>query len=225
MTNIRKLMARLNPGSAQYGMIVRGGIPDLTTEDIAGALGMVPQGLGREILCHIWWPDGARTTRAELLSALTQAQFDEWSRLADQLRAAQLAEHLAEHDGRGSLRRARRDLETARAQMWPAIGPRSRYGAIRLAVLTEMAAPNLCTHCAGRGNLMLETVLVACAHCKGLGRVGISGRKRAAAIGCDESTYREGWQLPYEYLHELCVTAEQDAAICMSEALGQRIAA
>ena len=35
-------------------------------EDVAHALGRVKAGIGREVLCLIWWPDGARLTAKDL---------------------------------------------------------------------------------------------------------------------------------------------------------------
>ena len=49
MSDVRKLLARLNPASMQYDG-ARGGFGGMTAQDIAGALGMVPYGLGREVM-------------------------------------------------------------------------------------------------------------------------------------------------------------------------------
>ena len=48
MTDPRRLVARLNPTTVRYD-VGRGGIPDLTAQDIAAALAFVPAGLGREV--------------------------------------------------------------------------------------------------------------------------------------------------------------------------------
>lgn len=220
--NVRKLMARLNPGTIRYDGGGGGGIPTLTPQDVAGALGMVPDSLGRELLCHLWWPDGARLTRRDLHDKLAIVQFEEFDRLMDTLRAAQLAAHLAEHDGLGSRTKAQTRLEDVRAQMWPGIGPHTRYRFVREAVLAEMATPAICTACAGRGQILRETLVVVCATCNGIGRKQVSARRRATAIGCDESSYRRSWRLPYEYLLAYCVDAEDKAARLMKSALGNQ---
>ncbi len=53
MAHVGKLLARLNPTTVRYD-IGRGGMPELTPQDIAGALAMVPAGLGRELICRLW---------------------------------------------------------------------------------------------------------------------------------------------------------------------------
>ncbi|REN10513.1 hypothetical protein DSI35_10890, partial [Mycobacterium tuberculosis] len=69
MANVRELMARLGPSTVKFDT-GRGGTPDLTNQDIAAALGMVPAGLGRELLEACWWPDGAALRRHKLRDAV-----------------------------------------------------------------------------------------------------------------------------------------------------------
>jgi hypothetical protein len=214
MANVRKLIARLNPASIRYG-VGRGGIPELTPQDIAGALGMVPNGLGREIFCHLWWPDGARLTQAQLLDYLVRAQFEEWSRRADILRAAQIAHYLADDPGR-----AKAQLQAAKDQMWPGIAGHTIYRLIRLAVLLEMAAPSLCQSCGGRGEVKQVSLMVQCDECHGEGRRGRSDRQRAASINRDISNYVRTWRGPYEWLYAHCRDAEDKAVHQFEAALG-----
>ncbi len=63
MTDPRRLLARLNPSTIRYDTLP-GGVPELTAQDIAHALGLVPVGLGREVLQACWWPDGAALRRS-----------------------------------------------------------------------------------------------------------------------------------------------------------------
>lgn len=226
--DVRKMLARLNPAVCRFD-IGRGGIPEWTPQDVAAALGMVPAGLGRELLCFLWWPDGAAITREDLMDLLRDAQLDEWMRRRHNLEAAQLAVHIAEEqaDGthgpmRGTLSRARSELAGAKADMWPNVGPQSLYKPIREAILREMAAPELCRHCGGRGQAMIDSRVITCQHCGGFGRAKVSDRRRADAIGRDEKTYRQAWRLPYEWLFDVCVVAEKDAANALRDALGMR---
>lgn len=69
MGNVSELMARLGPSSVKLDA-GRGGTPDLTNQDIAAALGMVPTGLGRELLEACWWPDGAALRSHRLRGAV-----------------------------------------------------------------------------------------------------------------------------------------------------------
>jgi|SRR6185437_6629580 len=214
MGNVRKLVARLNPASIRYGA-GRGGIPELTPQDIAGALGMVREGLGREIFCHLWWPDGAKLTQAQLFEYLVRAQFEEWNRRADILRAAQIAHYLADDQAR-----AKAQLQAAKEQMWPGIAGHTVYHMIRLAVVLELSAPNLCEVCGGRGEVLRGSLTIPCGECHGEGRRGRSDRQRAAMIHRDEANYRRTWRGPYEYLYRHCKDAEDKAVHQLESALG-----
>lgn len=220
MNDPRKLVARLNAASMKYE-IGSGGLPELTPADISGALGMVPQDIGYEVFCALWWPSSARLRYGDLLSELSKVQFAEFSRLIDLLRAAQLSAHLADEDGLGSLFRAKRELDCVKALMWPGIGPNTRYKPIRIAVLGELSAPAICGGCAGRGSLRKDALVIMCPLCGGVGRKQVSDRRRAISIGVNESNYRRSWRLPYEYLFEFCRDAEQKTATALHQALGR----
>ena len=68
--NPREAMGRLGPTTVKFDIGRGGGKPDLTNQDIAAALGMVPAGLGRELLEACWWPDGAALRRHRLRDAV-----------------------------------------------------------------------------------------------------------------------------------------------------------
>ena len=226
MTDPRKLLARLNPQNARYE-IGSGGRPEWTSGDIAAALGMVRNLLGREILCAVWWPDGSQLTREALLANLRDLQLAEWVNRARRLECAHLAEHLAaelaaeKHGPMGAtLHHARADVAAARAMMWPRLGPASLYAAIRTAVLAEMLDPHLCTECRGTAHVMMGGLLVPCGVCKGSGHSKASDDARARSLGRDPKTYRTTWRDPYEWLLDLCATAERAAAHQFTQALG-----
>lgn len=218
MTDVRKLLARLNPAVCRFD-IGRGGLPELTPQDIAAAVGMVPAGLGRELMCRLWWPDGAQLATKELDALLRQAMFVEWLRRARRLEAAKLALHVAEEDRHGSVHRARSEVEAARAECWPKVGP--AYKLLRVAVLDEMASPPQCQKCYGRGNVKTRTtVLVTCTACDGRGTVPVSDRQRAAALGVNESSFRRTWRGAYLWLLAHCTDAEAEARRQLSRRLG-----
>ncbi len=226
MTDPRKLLARLNPQQARYE-IGSGGCPEWTAQDIAAALGMVRNLLGREILCAVWWPDGSQLTREALLANLRDLQLAEWVNRARRLECAHLAEHLAaelaaeKHGPMGAtLHHARADVAAARAMMWPRLGPASLYAAIRTAVLAEMLDPHLCTECRGTAHVMMGGLLVPCGVCKGSGHSKASDDARARSLGRDAKTYRRTWRDPYEWLLDLCATAERAAGHQLAAALG-----
>jgi hypothetical protein len=225
--NVRKLLARLNPSSARFE-IHHGGAPELTAQDIAGALGMIDDALAREVFCAVWWPDGAQLNRAALDRMLREAQLREWLRLRRELEAAKLALHIAQDDldgtyssrasQRQALQQATDQLDAVKARQWPAVGP--IYRAVRRAVLAELSTPELCPHCQGRGEVRVGDRLLTCQYCEGHGRAPVSDRKRAAMIERDEAGYRRVWRPVYEWTLALCAGAETRGARALERTLG-----
>jgi len=228
--HIGKVMARMNPRSPQLGG-VGGGRPELESTDIAGALAFVPPGLGRELLCRIWWPDGAALNAKELDKALMEVQVEEWKNRMDLMVTAQIAELQA----RTPIERARTkaQLEACKARIWPLPGvldrrdtmhrneTKTRYEAIREAVLFEMSVASRCAACSGRGSVRTtDGRIISCSPCNGLGLVRISDRGRAKLIGRDESTYRDRWRPVYEFTLLRCQDAYGPAHRAYIKALG-----
>jgi hypothetical protein len=217
MTDVRKLLGRLNPTVCRFDT-GRGGVPELTAQDIAAGLGMIPAGLGREIVCLVWWPDGARLSRDALYSEITRVIANERSRQLRNVEAARLAQHLAAAGSRDAMRAAAAAEESARAALWPNLSP--KYRKVRDAVLSEIASPSLCTKCRGRGYTISRSgVHTACGHCEGRGSVPVSDRQRAAAIGVNETVYRRTWRGLYQYLYTACTDAEAAALAQLSRVL------
>jgi hypothetical protein len=219
--HIGKLLARLNPASARYGA-VGGGVPELTPQDIAAALAFVPAGIGREIICRLWWPDGAALAAKDLDRMLMDAQLGEWKRRMDAMVTSQIAVAVA--DSLVARSRALARLDAARAHLWPRLGSESCYAAIRGAVLAEIAAASHCTKCDGRGHLMENARIVSCQPCFGSGIIKFGDRARAASIDRDESTYRRAWKPVYEWTERLCQDAVGPASRSLREALDQEAA-
>lgn len=203
-----EMMARLNPATVRYD-IGRGGMPELTPQDIAAAIGLVPQGLGRELMCRLWWPDGAQLAPKELDRLLMEAQLGEWRRRADALINAQLRAELA--DNEHQRRRAASAVDEAKELIWPRVGPGSPYAAIRMAVLAEMSAVCLCPACRGRGFLLAQGKVAACTFCETTGRAKVSDRNRAELVGVNRETYRTAVAVVYEWLLNFCTEAIEPA--------------
>lgn len=229
MANVRELLARLNPTTVKYDIGMGGGAPELTAQDIAGALAYVPAGLGREVFCHLWWPDGASLTRERLSMAIGQ---EVWRQVETQLRKLATArlELLIEQDsalGRNAVTDEQRrriasleaKLSAAAARTWPT--DPYMVTRIRSAVLAEMSKPNHCGTCKGRGEVMVKETKRICPTCSGRRILPLSSRDRARAIGRDESTYRESWRPMYEWLWNRLNDAEQAAAHDFMRALGR----
>ena len=227
MANVRELMARLGPTTVKFDT-GRGGTPDLTNQDIAAALGMVPAGLGRELLEACWWPDGAALRRHKLRDAVialvTPELRRQQRRLADARTELGIAEVCMGWAGAVTVeQRAERDraahrLGQIKAQCWP-ISTLESLPTLAMAVIGEIAHRPHCASCEGKGQKLSGELLMKCKVCGGSGLGQASDRRRATAIGRDESSYRERWRGVYEWLLDTMWEAEQDAAAAMARSL------
>lgn len=236
MTDARKLLARLNPGSIQYG-VSRGGIPELTPQDIAGALGFIRDAFDRELFCALWWPDGSRLNRGEFDLMLRNRQMGEYLRRQRALVVARLAVDVAQdevegthggiHNVKRALSHARAELDEAKARAWPAwqrptkagqTPEASRYSAIRKAVLEEIAEPRRCKTCGGRGHVRKDSLVIGCTSCAGTGQWPHSERRRAETIGLAHQVFPR-WSGVYEWTYRLCKSADTRANKLMKDNL------
>ena len=213
--HVGKLMARLNPKNVRFD-VGAGGTPEFTPADVAAALAMVPAGLGRELLCRVWWPDGAALTAHELRTLLDGALFGEWRTRADAMVTAQIMVATAGENSRRQ-RIARQALDTAKARMWPSIG--ETYTRLRDAVVEELCDPRLCPDCSGRGHIAARDTERACTRCEGIGQVPRGPTWRAERLGMKHSSYLQRWDGVYLWLLERCMEAMQSADRAMSEAV------
>ena len=228
MGNVRELMARLGPSTVKFDT-GRGGMPDLTNQDIAAALGMVPAGLGRELLEACWWPDSAALRRHRLRDAVIALVTPELRRQQRKLADARTDLGLAEvcmgwagavtAEQRAERDRAAQRLGQVKAQCWP-ISTLESLPTLAAAVVGEIAKRPECDTCEGRGQRASGEVMVCCKACSGSGLGPISDRRRAAALGRDEAAYRRSWKPVYEWMLSMMQEAEQEAAWHMRSALG-----
>mgnify|MGYP000895375213 CR=1 FL=1 len=227
MANVRELLGRLNQQTIRYD-VGRGGIPELSNQDIAAALAFVEPGLGRELLEACWWPDGAALRRKQLrdaVIALVQPELRrQWQLLADARTELGIAKACMGWGGavtpeqQRELERATARLERVTAECWPRTTLES-LPTLAQAVIREIAHRSLCGDCGGRGQLVAGELVVTCATCGGHGVVPMSDRKRAAAIGRDEAAYRRNWRGVYEWLLVRMRNAESAAAAQLRRAL------
>lgn len=234
MADVREMLGRLNAQTIKMD-IGRGGTAELTNQDIAAALGMVDAGLGRELLEACWWPDGAALRRTQLRDAVLDLVQPELRRQAALLTDARTSygiacacigwsgpvtrEQLAEKE------RAAARLDQVQLQCWPRNAVESLPTLVR-AVITEMAQRALCSDCNGHGEVALAPAkpgkrVRSCVTCAGSGAVPVSDRRRAAAIGRDESTYRAKWRGMYVWLLSHFREAESRAAGNLKSALSK----
>ncbi|WP_329894335.1 hypothetical protein [Stenotrophomonas sp. SMYL20] len=232
--NPREMMARLGPSTVKFDIGRGGGKPDLTNQDIAAALGMVPAGLGRELLEACWWPDGAALRQGALRDAILSLVMPELARQARKLTEVhldlQLAEAAVSFAGRSptttqrnEVARCRSELAVARAATWPK-NTADHLPAIARAAIGELSGGNKCMACGGRQYSMEEAKVTMCKECRGTGLEPNPDRRRALAIGCDPSDYPRRWRVVYEWIlvkmsdamagaeRQFVVTLSRDAA-------------
>lgn len=229
MSNVRKLMCRLNPSTVRYD-VGQGGKPELTAQDIAAALGMVPDVYARDIFTAIWWENG-RTQ--ESIGRVRTALLREYSRRCRAYEIAKLDLHIFECEaaalGKGKVTRAdhsagqrRREVHRlAHDARWP--WSAAAYPAMVVAVLDEIGNPDRCSECGGRGEVDgFAGVKKQCTACTGGGHAPLAKRQRAHRIGVTESSYRGAWFAPYEWLVEHVAERERDVARKLRDILDTR---
>lgn len=228
MEQFYRLLARLNQAVARYDVGRGGGAPVLTPQDVAAALGMIPAGIGREILIAAAWPDGARLTPGKLSDAIAIKVRAEMDRRHRALQIARLDLHIAQENAaarraitdedRREIERLQHKVEQAKAQVW-------RYDAqmhvrIREAAVDEFSRPNHCETCAGRGALIVNDLKVDCPVCKKQCVVPVSDTKRAGALDVSRTDYRRAWAGLYEYVFGLIRDEAVGASRAFNSALG-----
>lgn len=226
--NPREAMGRLGPTTVKFDIGRGGGKPDLTNQDIAAALGMVPAGLGRELLEACWWPDAAALRRHKLRDAVIALVTPELQRQQRRLAEARTDLGLAEvcigwagaatAEQRANRDAAQQRLGRVKAQCWP-ISTLESLPTLAMAVINEIAQRPHCGSCEGRGQTLSGELLMTCKACGGSGLGQVSDRRRAAAIERDEAGYRRTWKPVYEWLLTKMVEAEQEASWHMRNAL------
>ena len=198
---------------------IRERVGDMTPEQ-SGALGFVPDGLGR-LVFEVCWTPSAPLLRSRLHEAVVELVLPELARQTRVLVEAHLDLQLAQaalawsrsptQAQRMSAERARGRLAAVRAMTWPRTTLES-LPALVGAVVAEIAGRNHCPECAGRKEHLVGELVVPCAGCKGQGVLPMSDRSRALAIKRDPAEYRRKWRLAYEWLLDQLREAEAVAA-------------
>ncbi|WP_058982022.1 hypothetical protein [Stenotrophomonas thermophila] len=234
MNKARELLAsRMGPKTQRFDACGGGGRPELTTQDIAAAMAYVQDGLGRELMEALWWPESASRRREQLRKAVIGLVAPEFIRQMHGLATARTEFGIAKacmgwggsqvtDAQRRELLRTENALDEARAAAWPN-NTMEQLGVLAGAVIEEMAGACECSRCGGKKVLRDPSVagVVNCDSCGGSGFDPLSGRKRAAAIGADWSAYSRFWRPVYEWMLFNFRAAEARAARQFSKALTQ----
>lgn len=225
MVDRREMLARLNAQTVRFDVGQGGGAPSLTTSDIAAALGMVPAGLGREVMEAVYLPDGAIRHRGKLAEAVLAIVRPEFTRRAralaeaeDDLNFSKEMVSLSRRSMSDAQRRILRDREAAvvlaRAQAWP----KNTYQHLSRmvdAVVLELASGNRCPACLGAG-IVND---MGCKDCRCTGIEPLPDRRRAMAIECHPTDYPKRWKPVFEWLLAELNQAGEIAARQLSRAL------
>lgn len=218
--DVRKMMGRLYAQTVRYDT-GRGGMPEVTPQDIAAAVGMCQHELARETFCWIWWPQSpASTARArELLLRVVLTEFNERYAAVEEARRrlhslealAALSNRVPE-DLQRNIYRMKAVVRQLHATVWPS--KMERYPTIIDAVITEMREPRHCPDCEGRGTADRGFLKHDCLRCAGTGHVGEFNAWRAVQLGVSETRFRSTWlpiyQWVYAKIEELVYIAARD---------------
>lgn len=225
--NVRKLLSRLNAATVRYDT-GRGGIPEMTPQDVAALLSRVTNHLARDVLCLAWWPDGAALSRGAIADAIRAEVMTEFSRRHKAAQIARLDLHLIEceiaarrsrkREDEQSRSRAQSAVDATRASLWPSASMHM-YPAIVAAALRELCSPRLCKACHGRGDAITSAGPRRCDSCDGVGVREWSHVSRAEALSVNVDTYRSTWRPVYEWTLALVEGLEQTAALQLSRVL------
>jgi hypothetical protein len=223
--NPRELLARLNVPAVRYE-IGRGGIPDLTNIDVAGALGFIEDKFARDVFSSIWWPDG-RADNVELHQEVLHRIIREGHRRDTALIAARMELHIAEGALEGKRFKTAFDeriiqdckiaIDRARNQSWwwsPKVYSRLFGCAVR-----EIRDPRHCMICHGRGETQREALKVICAACIGTGVRDRKKKDRAQLLAVDETSYLRAWCKVYDWSFRMIREAETIGAIAFGRAV------
>lgn len=185
MVDRREMLACLNAQTVRFDVGQGGGAPSLTTSDIAAALGMVPTGLGREVMEAVYLPDGAirhRGKLAEAVLAIVRPEFSSRARALaeaeDDLNFSREMVSLSRRSPSDAQRRILKErgaaVERARAQAWPK-NTCQHLSRMVDAVVLELASGNRCPNCRGTGIVNDR----GCLECRNNGIESLPDRRRA----------------------------------------------
>lgn len=209
-----ELVAWLNPRTIRYD-VGRGGIPSITPQDVAAALGIArgQEPLGVEIILQRSAPDLAALSARDRRGMVADLAIREHCRRQRALIRAGEAKTTAElrmefrMATRLDLQDATQRHEQARAEAWPRLGP--TWAKLIELIDCEQAAHGRCKACGGTGEIWIPTAVglsarATCRKCGGSGVEQTSGRRRAEQIGVTEGAWRTTWTRPHDWLSAEC---------------------
>lgn len=213
--NPRELLARLNVPVIRY-QLGRGGIPELTNIDIAGALGMIQDPFARDVFQTVWWADGARFAETELAQTVLRMVMTEHGNRQKALVAARLELNIAQCGlevkrrptdiDRQIIRDCEMAVSQANHRAWP-WSPQV-YARLYSATISELRSPRHCPVCHGRGEVFRGDLKITCVQCGGTGTKHEKLKHRASLLDVDYKLYRKTWCKVYDWTFGLVRDAE-----------------
>lgn len=203
MADVRELLARLSAGTVRFDT-GKGGTPTLTPQDIAGALGMVRAGLGRDLLEFLYGPDMGvcPVGRRRIVAQLCQIAINNGQRLRWEAIDAKAVLEIARINAQVSNDRSRATHESLRALERAEVKAREAQWPEKLGEKAVAIADIVIDHLRGE-------------------RLPNTGR--AKRLGIDESTYRERWAGVVDHLLTEAIDAEQEAASQLRAAMSRAV--
>lgn len=222
--NPDELLAMLSPKSSGL-RIGNGGVPDITREDVTGALGIAESvdRVGVKIYLAAYAPQ--ESIPRDILDVLSAVQLEEWRNRSERLMHAQIAEAHASRLQRGheknvAIERACMMMAGAKAAMWPHITG-DTWGLISQTIVAEMRCNRVCDDCKGSQFVRTNDRMTPCEKCSGTGRIRISDRQRAIALKLNPSSYMRVWRPPYEWMNRFMFDAASRGRRAFSNGLGR----
>lgn len=230
-----ELLARLNTPTFRLS-VGSGGIPDITTQDIAAALGMVRNRFGADALAFLHCPGMIDETRfqVDMLNRLR----DECERQNDESVNRELS-YLLNSGRRRTLERLR-DFNAGKSKLWPQFDAANfgRYASLVASVMGEVKKGALCSPCKGSGMInicrdtedrlmrMVEGAPLSgmCRSCSGTGTHPDPQRARAARMKISQPVFQRTWATPYAWLLSDFLAAAAEANSEFRSALGRKAA-
>jgi len=193
MKDVRELLARFHASSFRLdaGTGTGGGVDALTNIDIAGALGMVQAGLGRDLMELLYGPAPTKADVVRALEGVTRLAMEERNRRSKDYADVRTTWGIAE-----CMAKFQRDRDEGTMRALAILKA-------RVAMKRDLLMPEK------MDERLPEIIAVAVGYLKG---ERLSNRERALALGVGESTYREVWAELVDWLITKLVEHEQRAA-------------
>lgn len=235
--SVREMMGRLNAATTKFD-IGRGGLPTLTPQDLAAAVGMCRRFIADPKAAEIapavfWWlygpegascPDSSQDARRLVLDEV----YREFEARYQAAAVARLAVHTLEFDTPEARRaqadhlqeveRAKSTMRQVHAACWPA-RDMTLYRRIVDVVAQEFRQPRQCPECAGRKFSMSGNTRIICQRCNGVGLVGLPSTWRAERMRIDVERFKKTWRVVYEWVFNYVDALQVTAAYAIEDAL------